>query len=56
MNDAADHPPIVFPFGSGQVPWQVRRNACPSSSQNILRASKASRAKWLSTTESERAN
>jgi hypothetical protein len=29
MNDAADDPPIVIPFGSGQVRRQVRRNACP---------------------------
>src|SRR3974390_1605738 len=29
MNDAADDPPIVVTFWSGQVSGQVRRNACP---------------------------
>ena len=29
MNDAADDPPIIISFGSGQVCRQVRRNACP---------------------------
>src|SRR6516164_7385045 len=29
MNDAADDPPIVITFRSGQVSGQARRNACP---------------------------
>jgi hypothetical protein len=29
MDDAADDPPIVISFGSGQVRRQVRCNACP---------------------------
>jgi len=29
MDDAADDPPIVISFGSGQVRRQMRRNACP---------------------------
>ena len=29
MNDAADAPPIVITFRSGQVSGQARRNACP---------------------------
>ena len=29
MDDAADDPPIIISFGSGQIRRQVRLNACP---------------------------